>query len=82
MLASSIQFPHPEHVPTLTRMHDQLTKALVEKADAYKKIVEAYRRKDADQFQQGKAKLGDATDKLSKFRDEFSEAVDNGGPSE
>jgi len=80
--AAAIQFPHRDHVPVLVAHHDELIAALKEKRDAYLAIVDAYKHKDSGRFGAATRSLGEAGDKLARYREWFYDAMDNGGPSE
>lgn len=77
--AASIQTPNSSR---LTALHRPLAEALTGKADAYKIMCDAFKKRDSTEFDKGLAKLTQASNQLRAFRKEFGDAQMDGGPSE
>ncbi len=77
--AASISIPNSSR---LTAMHRPLSESLAAKADAYKMMCTAFKKKDTAEFDKGVAKLTEASNLLSGFRREYGTAVIEGGPRE
>lgn len=77
--AASVNTPNSSR---LTAMHRPLREALAAKADAYKMMCSAFKKKDTSEFDKGQAKLVEAGDLLAGFRRDFMTAIAEGGPRE
>lgn len=75
--ANAIEFKGPN---SLADCHQLLVQGLALKADAYKTLADAYKKKDAGLFQAGTKKLSDSDALMGNFRRSFQEGVLDGGP--
>jgi len=65
---------------SLARLHQMLVQGLALKAEAYKSLVNGYKAKNAEMFDQGVAKLSQGDVLMGNFRSCFQDGVMNGAP--